>query len=262
MLTIPICVCRKSQSFWMFWRVALWRGWLTEIRRGAKVFRGQPRRSTPPSLCITPHRPPLLRPPPPAWVQLLQRSGRWRLRVGEVEIARLEVAVTCCLQSSLNCWAKEEWERWIRVEQWSAVAIIIITINTTMLMSNLHLPQPARKNSPVSQILHPAHLQLPSRHLKIAPLLLHPSPLPLSTHLPIWENARGPPVIGRAVPCPLSPPPLNVHPTHLPKRVAKKENRRMRGRCKSWQSKTSVWRQRLKDWEKRYRELEELWLRG
>lgn len=260
---VNVCVlaCRRSRSFWMFWRVVLWRGWRTEARRGARVSRGQQRRSTTPSLCITPHHH-LLPLPPPAWVQLLQKSGGQRLRVGEVEIARREVAVICCLLSFSSCWVKEEWEWWIRAEQWSAVAIIIITINTTrLIMSNLRLPQPARRNCPVSPILHPAPPQPLSRHLKIVPPPPHLSLLPLSTHPRAWENAREPPARGPTVPCPLSPPPHNEHPhpTRQPKRVAKKESRRTRGRYRSWRSRTSVWKQRLKGLERRYRGHVEPW---
>lgn len=239
----------------MFWRVVLWRGSPMETRHGLKVSRRQQKSSTPPNLCITPRRRPL-HPPPPAWVQLLQRSSAWRLR-------EVEVAVTCCLRSSLNCWAKEEWEWWINVELWSAVAIIIINNITTPVTSILHLPQPARRNCPASQILPLAPLQLPSHRLKIALLHPHLSPPPLSICPPVWENGRGPLARGPTVPCPRSPPPpCSAHPTRLPKRVAKKESRRTRGKYKSWQSRMSVWKQRSKGWERRYRRQEELWLRG
>ena len=256
-----VFVHRKSRSFWMFLRVVLWRGWRMEARHGVKVFRGQQRRATTPSLCITPHHHPPL--PPPAWVQRLQKSGGPRLRVAEVEITRPEAAVICYLQSSSSCWVKEEWEWWIRAERWSAAAIITITtINTTRLITSIpRLPQPARRNCPVFPILHPAPPQPPSPHLKIVPLPPHPSLLPLSTHPPAWGNGRGPPARGPTVPCPLSPPPRNEHPhpIRLPKRVAKRESRRTRGRYRSWRSRTSVWKQRLKGWERRYRGHVEPW---
>lgn len=178
-----------------------------------------------------------------------------------MQIAQQEAAATCCLRSSSNCWVKEEWEWWIRVEQWSAVAIIITntTLQTTPI---LHLLQPAKRNCPVCQILHPALHQLPSLHLKIALLPLHLSPHPQVIRPPVWENARGLLARGLTVPCPLSPLPCNAHLTRLPKRVAKKESKRMNGRYKSWQSRMSVWKQRLKGWERKSRGHVELWLRG
>lgn len=242
----------------MFWRVVLWCGSPMETRHGLKAFRRQQKSSTPPNLCITPHPPLLHHHPPLAWVQLLQKSSGRRAR--EVATARREVAVTCCLRSFLNCWVKEEWEWWIKVELWSAVAIIIII--TTLITSILHLPQPARRNCPASQILPPAPLQLPSRRLKIILLLPHLSPLPLSICPPDWENGRGPLARGPTVPCLRSPPQHTARPTRLPKRVEKKGSRRTRGKYKSWRSRTSVWRQRSKGWERRYRRHGELWLRG
>lgn len=245
--------CRRSRSFWMFWRVVLWRGWRTEARRGATVSRGPKRRSTP-SLCVTP---PPLPPLHPAWVQRLQKSGGRRLRAGEGETAWREAAVICCLRSFSSCWAKEEWEWWIRVGRWSAAAII----TTTKLMSTLRLPQPARRNCPVSHILHPAPPQPPSRHLKIVPLPPRPSLHPPSTRPPAWESATGPPARGTAVPCPHLPPlhSTNPHPCRRQKRVAKKESRTTRRRYRSWRSRTSAWKRRLTGWEKRYRGHGEPW---
>lgn len=67
-----VCFNRRSRNFWTFWRVVLWPGWRTAPKPGEKVCRGQQRRPTVLSLCITLHHPPL--PPPPAWVRLLQKS--------------------------------------------------------------------------------------------------------------------------------------------------------------------------------------------
>lgn len=223
-----------------------------EASHGVKVFRGQRRRSTTRSLCITPHR----HPPPPlphAWVQLWQKSSGRRLRVAEMQIGLQGVAVIYYPLSSLSCWVKEEWEWSIPAEQWSVVAIIT---TITLITPPLHLPQSARRNCPVSPILHPAPPLPLSRHLKIVPLPPRPSLLPRSTRPPAWENARGSQARGPIVPCPLSPPQPNGHPrpTLRPKRVAKKGSRRTKGRYRSWRSRMSAWKQRLKGWVKRCRE--------
>lgn len=236
---------RRSPSSWMCWRVAPWRGWQTEVRRGERASRGRLRsRSTTPSLCITPHLPPR-----PAWLR--QKSGKRR---------RGAATATCCPQSSSSSWVKEEW--WIQ-------AVVIITIITTTSSSRLtasirRLHQSARKSRPASPIRRLAPRRLPRSRLPGAALPRRRPSLPRPSTRPRARasggEARGPTAPRRPRRAPPPPPsrssaaprrrPPRLH-TCPPKRVARRGSKRTRGKCRSWRSRMSAWKRRSKGWARR-----------